>query len=177
MITWSYELSGVLLTQDGIYTLETNTSKQGFVTDIASHSFTVDSISLVFTYTVPSSLRIGASVNISPATNGSTYSYATSSTLPSDLSFDLSTGVISGTITQLAATTTDIVITVTDEAGNSAEHTLTLPIIEGTSLDFTGNGVNGIRPSAIAFLIEDSTGFSSEEKTDRIIALRERFRS
>ncbi|MYE47127.1 MAG: hypothetical protein F4X25_10395, partial [Chloroflexi bacterium] len=82
-------------------------------------------------YTAPTSLRVGTAVTISPSTTDTdiaSYVLKTGSTLPSGLTLNATSGVISGTPSAATAART-LTIVVTDRAKNAAEVELSLPAV------------------------------------------------
>ncbi len=83
-------------------------------------------------YTAPTSLSVGTAVSISPSTTDTdiaSYALKTGSSLPSGLTLDSTSGVVSGTPGAAAAART-VTIVVTDDAGNTRDVTLALPAVD-----------------------------------------------
>ena len=92
------------------------------------------------TYAAPSSLKVGETITpISPLGGAGIDEYAVTG-LPSGLSFDTGTGVISGTPDTADASTADATVTVSDSAGNSATVDITFPAVAKGDQTLTGFG-------------------------------------
>ena len=105
-------------------------SKAGFTapTDV-TRSLTIDLAAPSVSYTAPDSLKVGASVDVRPATTDTDLASYSASGLPSGLSIDTSSGAISGEPDTLDADTASVTVTVTDTAGNPAEVSITFPMV------------------------------------------------
>ena len=114
-------------------------SKTGFTppTDV-TRSLTVDLAAPTVTYTAPSSLQVGAEVDVRPTTSDTDISSYSASGLPSGLSINGTTGAISGTPDTVDADTASVTVTVTDNAGNPVEVSITFPMVEKGDQTLTG---------------------------------------
>ena len=96
------------------------------------YSFTVYG-PLSLSYTAPASMTIGTAISVmTPSVGGGSgsYSYAvTSGSLPTGLSLNASTGVISGTPTAASAASS-VTVTVTDSASNTKDAVINFPEVE-----------------------------------------------
>ena len=84
---------------------------------------------------VPNEMRVGEAVSISPTTSDldiDTYAIKAGSSLPAGLSLNTTSGVISESPSTAGAART-VTIVVTDDAGNTADVTLTLPAVLAAS--------------------------------------------
>ena len=94
-----------------------------------TRSLTVDLAAPTVTYTAPSSLQVGAEVDVRPTTSDTDISSYSASGLPSGLSINGTTGAISGTPDTVEADTASVTVTVADNAGNPAEVSITFPMV------------------------------------------------
>ena len=114
-------------------------SKTGFTPPTAvTRTLTVDLAAPSVTYTAPSSLKVGASVDVRPSTSDTDISSYSASGLPSGLSINAGTGAIGGTPDTVEADTADATVTVTDNAGNPAEVSVTFPAVAKGDQTLTG---------------------------------------
>ena len=116
---------------DGQFTISATATRTGFSDGSASATVTVDTVPPSVSYTPPTSLTVGTAVTISPTTTDTDialYALKSDSTLPSGLSLNATSGVISGTPSAATAART-VTIVVTDRAGNTSDVTLSLPAV------------------------------------------------
>jgi hypothetical protein len=108
----------------------------------------------------------GATISLTPTFTGSGLAFAINPSLPSGLSFDTSTGVISGSYTSHAGSTGSYTISVTNNAG-TANYTLTLilfgkaPLQTGITQCYTGTTSSTTSCSGTAQDGEYKAGISS----------------
>ena len=114
-------------------------SKTGFTppTDV-TRSLAIDLAAPSVTYTAPSSLQVGAAVEVRPSTTDTDLASYSASGLPSGLSIDGTTGAISGTPEAVDADTASVTVTVTDTAGNPAEVSIAFPAVDKGEQTLTG---------------------------------------
>ena len=114
-------------------------SKAGFTapTDV-TRTLAIDLAKPTVTYTAPTSLKVGASVDVRPATTDTDLASYSAAGLPSGLSIDASSGAITGAPDTVDADTAEVTVTVTDTAGNPAEVSLALPKVEKGDQSLTG---------------------------------------
>ena len=105
-------------------------SKTGFTAPSAvTRTLAIDLVKPSVTYTVPSSLKVGAAVDVQPSTSDTDLASYSATGLPSGLSIHATTGAITGTPETVDADAASVTVTVTDNAGNPAEVTLTFPAV------------------------------------------------
>ena len=97
------------------------------------NSYELDNTAPTVRYPVPTSLMVGtAIIPITPATEDTEdtdIASASATGLPAGLVIDELTGVISGTPTAASTAPSQVVVTVSDQAGNSATQTLAFPVV------------------------------------------------
>ena len=111
--------------------VKVNASKTGLnAASEVTRSLTVDLIAPTApTYTVPGSLNLDEQITAMSPSGGSGIDRYSATGLPSGLSIDASTGVISGTPDAANANTASVTVTVSDNAGNSNTVNLTFPAV------------------------------------------------
>ncbi|RZJ71961.1 putative Ig domain-containing protein [Flavobacterium sp.] len=109
-------------------------------------------------YPTPLVFTVGTAIsNVSPTVTGTVVSYSISPNLPAGLSFNTTTGVISGTPTAISATTTYFVIA-TNSGGNTlAQVSITVNAAAPSALSYTTPNVFTLG-TAIATLTPTVTG-------------------
>ena len=131
--TWSVSVPGDASYITGpIVVVEVNASKNGYTTPVAvRRSLTVDlTAPTAPSYSAPSSLQMGEAINdMNPSGGGGIDEYSATG-LPSGLSIDDSSGVISGTPDTVDANTTSATLTVSDAAGNTDTASITFPAVD-----------------------------------------------
>ena len=118
---------------DGRLTISATATRSGYSDGSASATVTVDTVPPSVSYNnVPTSLTVNTEVTISPTTTDDDihrYALKTGSTLPSDLSLDDMSGVISGSPDAATTAAVNLTIVVTDNARNSLDVPLRLPAV------------------------------------------------
>ena len=118
---------------DGQLTISATATRSGYSDGSASATVTVDTVPPSVSYNnVPTSLTVNTEVTISPTTTDDDihrYALKTGSTLPSDLSLDDMSGVISGSPDAATTAAVNLTIVVTDNARNSLDVPLRLPAV------------------------------------------------
>ena len=111
--------------------VKVNASKTGLnAASEVTRSLTVDLIAPTApTYTVPGSLNLDEQITAMSPSGGSGIDRYSATGLPSGLSIDASTGVISGTPDAANANTASVTVAVSDNAGNSNTVNLTFPAV------------------------------------------------
>ena len=130
--TWSVSVpSGATYIAGTSIGLTVSAAKTGFTapSDV-QRTLTVDlAAPTAPTYAAPSSLQVGEAITpISPLGGAGIDEYSAAG-LPSGLSLDDSTGVISGTPDTADASTADATVTMSDTAGNTATATIPFPAV------------------------------------------------
>ena len=112
--------------------IEVNASKTGYGAPVAvRRSLAVDlTAPTAPTYTAPASLKVGAAISAMNPSGGVGINRYSATGLPSGLTLDTSSGVISGTPDTVDANTTSATVTVSDTAGNSATVPITFPAVD-----------------------------------------------
>ncbi len=152
---WSLNVPG-----DDAQVIETSVSvsvtatKATYTDGTASGSFTVDLTAPTATYQPPASLTVDVLIADiapgSPSADIDTYTLQ-AGTLPAGLTFAAASGTISGTPTTADASTSEVTIRLTDNAGNTADVPLTLPAVAAAmapgvpgNLDLVGGERHGL---------------------------------
>ena len=106
-------------------------SKTGFTEPSAvQRTLTVDlTAPAAPTYTAPATLTAGTVISAMTPSGGSGIAEYSATDLPSGLTIDTSTGVISGTLDTADASTASATVTVSDEAGNTVEVSIAFPAV------------------------------------------------
>ena len=106
-------------------------AKTGFTSPSAiTRTLAVDlTAPTVPSYTAPSSLKVGEAIAAMSPTGGAGIDEYSATGLPSGLSIDPGTGVISGTPDTAEAGTASVTVTVADTAGNSATFDIVFPAV------------------------------------------------
>ena len=109
-----------------------NASKTGYGAPVAvRRSLAVDlTAPTAPTYTAPASLKVGVAISAMNPSGGVGINRYSATDLPSGLTLDTSSGVISGTPDTVDANTTSATVTVSDTAGNSATVPITFPAVD-----------------------------------------------
>ena len=132
LAAWSVSVPGDAAYITGAsVTVTVSASKTGYTSPSAvERTLTVDlSAPAARSYTAPSALTVGVAITaMSPSADESGDAYAASG-LPSGLSIDDSTGVIGGTPDAADASTAEVMVTVSDTAGNATEVSITFPAV------------------------------------------------
>ena len=112
--------------------VEVNASKSGYTAPVAvRRSLTVDLTEPTApSYSTPPSLQVGEAISPMNPSGGSGIDEYTSTALPSGLSLNTGSGVISGTPDTAGASTTSAEVTVSDIAGNTATASVTFPAVD-----------------------------------------------
>ena len=120
-------------------TVTVSASKTGFISpnDVA-RKLAVDLTAPSVSYTAPGTLQVGVAIRaMTPSTSATDIASFRATGLPSGLSINRTTGVISGT-PDTAAGTSSATVTVTDEAGNPAEASIAFPAVAKGDQTLTG---------------------------------------
>ena len=109
-----------------------NASKTGYGAPAAvTRTLTVDlTAPTAPSYSAPSSLKVGEAISAISPSGGVGIDEYSATGLPSGLTLDTNTGVISGTPDPVDANTATATVTVSDAAGNSATATITFPAVD-----------------------------------------------
>ena len=120
--------------------VEVNASKTGYTTPVAvRRSLTVDlTAPTAPSYSAPSALQVGEAISAMNPSGGSGIDEYGATGLPSGLSLDTGTGVISATPDTADAGTADATVTVSDSAGNSATVDIPFPAVDKGDQTLTG---------------------------------------
>ena len=112
--------------------VEVNASKPGYSAPVAvRRSLTVDlTAPTAPSYSAPSSLKVGEAIATISPSGGIGIDRYRATGLPSGLTLNTSSGVISGTPDTVDANTTSATVTVSDAAGNSAMVSITFPAVD-----------------------------------------------
>ena len=117
---------------DGRLTISATATRSGFSDGSASATVTVDTVPPSVAYNnVPTELVVDTAVIISPSTTDTDiHRYAlTMGSLPLGLTFNTTSGVISGSPDAATTAAVNLTIAVTDNAGNSSDIPLSLPAV------------------------------------------------
>ena len=117
---------------DGRFTISATATRSGFSDGSASVTATVDTVPPAVAYNdVPTELVVDTAVTISPPTTDTDiHRYAlTMGSLPLGLTFNTTSGVISGSPDAATTAAVNLTIAVTDNAGNSSDIPLSLPAV------------------------------------------------
>ena len=111
--------------------VEVNASKTGYSAPVAvRRSLTVDlTAPTAPSYSAPASLKVGVSISAMNPSGGVGIDRYSATGLPSGLSLNDRSGVISGTPDTADANTASATVTVTDDAGNTATASVTFPAV------------------------------------------------
>ena len=117
-----------------------NASKTGYTApNNVERTLTVDlTAPTAPTYTAPASLQVGVAITAMSPSGGSGIDAYSATGLPSGLSIDTGTGVISGTPDKAEANTASVTVTASDTAGNTAEVSITFPAVAKGDQTLTG---------------------------------------
>ena len=108
-----------------------NVLETGVAPNPNANSYLVDNTAPTVTYAPPTSLTVGITIPpIMPDIEDIDIASISATGLPDGLIIDTSTGEISGTPTTVSTALSTVVVTVTDNSGNSATVTLTFPAAE-----------------------------------------------
>ena len=139
--------------------VEVNASKTGYSAPAAiTRTLTVDlTAPTAPTYSAPVSLKVGAAMTAISPLGGSGIDQYSATGLPSGLSIDDTSGVVSGTPNTAVANTTSATVTVSDTAGNRATVSVTFPaVVKGdqtlSGFQYSASSVpfGSVAPSVIA---------------------------
>ena len=104
-----------------------------------TRTLAVDLTAPAASYTAPSSLQVGVAIGaMTPSTTATDIAEYGATGLPSGLSIDTTTGVISGTPDTADASTASATVTVTDMAGNAVDVPITFPAVAEGDQTLTG---------------------------------------
>ena len=128
---------GDLATFDGTVTLDFASGQDiqdhagnPLATTTLTGNYVVDNTAPTLTYTAPMFLIVGTAITpVEPSTTDTDIASTSATDLPAGLMIDASTGVISGTPDTANASPSEVVVTVTDNTGNSATVALTFPAV------------------------------------------------
>ena len=115
-------------------------SKTGFTSPSdVTRALAVDLTAPAASYTAPSTLQVGVAIGtMTPSTTATDIAEYGATGLPSGLSIDTTTGVISGTPDTADASTASATVTVTDMAGNAVDVPITFPAVAEGDQTLTG---------------------------------------
>ena len=117
-------------------------------------------------YSAPATLKVRASIGVAPSTTATDIDGYAATGLPSGLSINRSTGVISGAPDTVNPNTQLAAVTVTDTAGNPAEVSITFPaVVEGDPIPVPLN-LDTIAGDGIVNIAERTAGFTIGGNTD-----------
>ncbi|MCY3557884.1 MAG: fibronectin type III domain-containing protein [Chloroflexi bacterium] len=126
---------------EGSVSISADASKEDHENATATATIQVDLTAPVVSYLTPNSLKVETVVTVTPTsthTDIDSFALASGEELPSGLSLNAATGVVSGTPDERGEDATETDITVRDEAGNSGTATLSLPKIDGLEQVLSG---------------------------------------
>ena len=120
-------------------TITVSASKAGVAAPAdVTHKLAVDLMAPTTSYTAPDALQVGVAImDMTASTTASDIASYGVSGLPSGLTIDTDTGVISGTPDMAAASTAIATVTVTDTAGNSADASISFPVVDKGDQELT----------------------------------------
>ena len=96
----------------------------------SENSYELDNTAPTVSYTPPGSMTVGTAITASPRTTATDIAIYSATGLPSGLTINPTTGVISGTVATARSTITNVTVTVTDRVGNSADVMLEFPSVQ-----------------------------------------------
>ena len=125
-------------------------AKTGFIAPSAvERTLTVDLVAPTApSYTAPDSLKVGAAITAMSPTGASGVNEYDAPGLPTGLSIDAVTGVISGTPSAAATGAASVTVTVSDTAGNRATVDITFPAVAKGDQTLSGFSYS---PSSVTF--------------------------
>ena len=130
--TWTLDILADNPEITGTSVVVVATATMGSDTGTVTRTIDVDLVAPTATYTAPGTLTVGMAITDimpgSPSADISSYALQ-ASTLPPGLTLASDTGVISGTPTTVNATTADVTIRLTDEAGNPGDVPIAFPMV------------------------------------------------
>ena len=112
------------------------------------NSYVVDNTAPMVGWTEPSSLMMNAFTEITPDTRDLDIANYSATGLPAGLNINMTTGLIQGRPTTASSSQSTVVVTVTDNAGNSAGVTLTFPAVVADTTEPRVVSITRFNPTA-----------------------------
>ncbi len=132
MATWSVSVpAGAVYITGTSVVVTVSAAKTGFTAPAdVQRTLTIDlTVPVAPSYTAPGSLKVGAAITTMSPTGAIGVNEYSASGLPTGLSINASTGVISGTPTAAATATASVTVTVSDSGGNTDTVDITFPAV------------------------------------------------
>ena len=132
-----------------------------------------DTMAPTVTYTAPTSLTVGTAITpITPTTADSDIASYTATGLPAGLTINTSTGLISGAPTTANTAPATVVVTVTDNIGNSATVRLTFPAVEPEAAQQAAREAQVVLDEVVVpNLVQQLTAETTEVITSRLTTI------
>ena len=148
--------------------VEVNATKSGFTSPgSVTRELAVDLAAPAVSYTVPAALTVGVAIaDLTASTTATDIAAYGATGLPSGLTIDITTGVITGTAVIANASPATATVTVSDDAGNRAVVRLTFPAVAERDLSRVPLNLDTIAGDGRVNIVEKAAGFVVSGNTD-----------